>query len=159
MLPPMKPVTRLNEEELLDVLTSLRNGNFTARISTPYEGTAGQIAGTLNQTMDLLSEFASSVLRLTEELGTTGRLGGQMFMEEQKGSWKAMIDAMNTMGANLTWQLRGASQAAEANAKGVDQRRMTEHRVQGELRQLCRHINSLADRVEGKEMSEIEFGH
>ena len=82
-----------------------------------------------------------------------------MFMDEQKGSWKAMIDAMNTMGANLTWQLRGASQAAEANAKGVDQRRMIEHRVQGELRQLCRHINSLADRVEGKEMSEIEFGH
>jgi hypothetical protein len=70
-----------------------------------------------------------------------------------------MIDAMNTMGANLTWQLRTAGQAAEANANGVDLRRVTEHRVQGELRQLCRHINSLADRVEGKEMSEIEFGH
>jgi osomolarity two-component system sensor histidine kinase NIK1 len=159
MLPPMKSVTRLNEEELLDVLSSLRNGNFTARMSGQYEGTAGQVAGTLNETMELLGEFTSAVLRLTEELGTTGRLGGQMFMEEQKGSWKAMIDAMNTMGANLTWQLRTAGQAAEANANGVDLRRVTEHRVQGELRQLCRHINSLADRVEGKEMSEIEFGH
>jgi methyl-accepting chemotaxis protein len=149
MLPPTTPVAQLNHAELLDVLTQLRTGNFSARLSPHYTGPAGEIAQALNDTLDLLSEFRTQLLRLTEELGTTGRLGGQMFMENHPGAWGTMIAALDTMAANLTLHLRLTSQTAEANATQIDDRRTTPATlpIAGELRQLAHHVNALADRA------------
>jgi methyl-accepting chemotaxis protein len=148
MLRPLLPVTRLDETELLDVLAQLRLGNFSARLSPHYTGPAGEVAHALNDTLELLAEFRTQLLRLTEELGTTGRLGGQMFMENHPGAWGTMIAALDTMAANLTLHLRLTSQAAEASATGVDARPVTTHPIAGELRQLTQHVNELANRAD-----------
>lgn len=140
----------LNLSELLDTLQMLREGNFTARLSYQYVGEAGKIAAALNGVLELLSGFRAELLRVTEEVGVTGRLGGQMLVPEATGgAWKDMVDSVNRLAGHLTNDLRMISQCAEANAKGTDQRRLEESCVHGEVRELCAFVNALADRAAG----------
>ena len=109
----------LDLAELLDVLSSLRDGRFSARMSYSYTGHAGQIAAAVNDTMDLLTCFRDELSRTAEELGVTGRLGGQMHLPPGAGEgWRAMAADVNRAAYNLTGHLRRLSQAAEAAMKG-----------------------------------------
>lgn len=127
----------LDLAELLDTLVSLKNGHFTARMSYQYVGQAGKIANTVNEILDQLVQFQADLLRVTEEIGVTGRLGGQMNLPAHAaGGWKEMIESVNRMGGHLTDDLRRISQFAEAQLKGVTPTPLDSN-VRGEVRELC----------------------
>lgn len=137
----------LDEAELLDVLTSLKDGHFSTRMAYTYTGRAGQVAAALNETLDLLVEFRTELLRTAEELGVTGRLGGQMHLPGSAGgAWREMAAGVNLMGANLTRDLRLLSQSAAASASGAPRPYADPH-VRGEVRALVERVNALAERV------------
>jgi osomolarity two-component system sensor histidine kinase NIK1 len=139
---------KLNLAELLDTLQMLKEGNFTARLSYQYVGEAGKIAAALNGVLEMLASFRAELMRVTEEVGVTGRLGGQMLVPEAAdGGWKEMVDSINRLAGHLTNDLRMLSQCAEANAKGTDARRLSDSCVRGEVRELCAFVNALADRA------------
>jgi hypothetical protein len=137
----------LDQDELLDVLSSLRDGRFSARMSYNYTGRAGQVAAALNDTLELLTCFREELSRTAEELGVTGRLGGQVRLSPTAGEgWLALAADVNRAAANLTDHLRRLSQSAEAAAIGrpLPHAADTAWPVRGELKDLSTFVLRLA---------------
>lgn len=63
----------------------------------------------INQMVDRLSNFATEVTRVSLEVGTEGKLGGQVEVEGVEGRWKELKDVVNRLAANLTSQVRGVA--------------------------------------------------
>ncbi|KAG1418471.1 hypothetical protein G6F57_023720 [Rhizopus arrhizus] len=54
--------------------------------------------------VDQLRIFASEVTRVSKEVGTEGKLGGQAVVQGVAGTWLDLTDNVNNMAANLTSQ-------------------------------------------------------
>jgi len=133
---------------LLDVLTSLKNGHFTTHMEDGFPGIYGEIAKVLNGHLDQMKALAEEHHRLMEEVGVTGRLGGQMEVSGLTGGWKRMLEDVNQMGANVTCQFRDGGNVVRDLLHGELSVRMTAHNIQGEFAEFRRHLNKLADEFE-----------
>jgi methyl-accepting chemotaxis protein len=131
--------------DLLDVLTHLRDGHLTARMTEGYPAPFDQIARTLNQHLDTLAALTREHHRIAEEIGVTGRLGGQMDVPNAAGQWKQMVDDTNRLAANLTDQVRDSANTVRDLLHGQPDARMTCQAIQGEFAALRRDVNRLAD--------------
>jgi len=106
------------QEQLLAALKAVLRGDLSTHLDEAQPGVVGEIAGTFNRFVSLQQEIVSEVMRITREVGVDGRLGGQAEIDGLSGSWKEMVDSVNTMGRNLTVQLRATSQAIHAVSSG-----------------------------------------
>ena len=102
-----------------DVLYAVANGDLSHKMDVevngrPLKGEFYNIATTVNIMLERLDAFASEVTRVTREVGTDGKLGGQAQVEGIKGSWKVIKDNVNLMALNLTNQVRNISDVATA---------------------------------------------
>src|SRR5262249_38096231 len=93
-----------------------------------------------------LRSFASEVTRVAREVGTEGRLGVQAVVPGVAGTWKDLTDSVNTMGANLTAQVRNIAEVTTAVARGDLNRKITVE-VKGEILELKNRINPMVDRL------------
>jgi hypothetical protein len=138
--------------EILDVVTQLRNGHFSAHMSEAHTGVGGEIAKVFNQHLEFLEAYQSEHLRLMEETGVTGRLGGQMElpkgMPPWTGAWQHMAEATNRMVGNLTWTVREDAKTIADLAQGhKDARAFADGGIQGEFRMLRESIETLTGRT------------
>ncbi|CAG8773097.1 13909_t:CDS:2, partial [Acaulospora colombiana] len=62
------------------------------------------LKNTINTMVDQLQTFAVEVTRVSLEVGTEGKLGGQAVVKDVGGTWKELTDNVNIMAANLTSQ-------------------------------------------------------
>ncbi len=60
----------------------------------------------INTMVDRLNTFATEVERVSLEVGTQGKLGGQAVVEGVEGTWRNLTTTVNTLAANLTTQVR-----------------------------------------------------
>src|SRR2546428_247309 len=96
--------------------------------------------------VDQLNAFAAEVTRVAREVGTEGKLGGQAQVLGVAGTWKDLTDSVNSMGANLTAQVRNIAEVATAVASGDLSRKITVD-VKGEILQLKNTINTMVDQL------------
>src|SRR5437016_2030790 len=96
--------------------------------------------------VDQLSSFASEVTRVAREVGTEGKLGGQAIVEGVAGVWKDLTDNVNSMGGNLTAQVRNIAEVTTAVANG-DLRKKVTVDVRGEILELKNTINAMVDQL------------
>jgi HAMP domain-containing protein len=141
-LPPA-PTDSLDTQQLLQFLKALRDGDFTRHMPDGQAGAAGEIAATLNRLVDQLNQFACEVTRLSRELGTEGRYGGQAEVDGAAGTWRDLVDNVNLMAANLTNQVRNCADVTGRLAAGDLSREVTVG-CAGETRGLKDNINRLA---------------
>jgi hypothetical protein len=139
--------------EILDVLTCIRNGHFTCYSAEEMPGDAGKIAKVINELLGLMQVFRREHNRLVEEIGVTGRLGGQVELPDCTGAWREMADALNRLGVNMTCQQRDACNVVTDQLRGNPQSRMTARFIAGEFREFRDLFNELLDRVESKSMT------
>jgi hypothetical protein len=133
---------------LLDVLTSLKNGHLTAHMPDGFPGIYGKIAATLNEHLDQLSTFRHEHHRLMEEVGVTGRLGGQMEVAEVEGAWREMLEDVNRLGGNVTRQFREGANVVRDVMAGELPARMSEPCIGGEFAEFREQLNGLVDAFE-----------
>ncbi len=140
------PVTpsALNLAELYEMIESLRRGEFEKRLNADgLSGRAGMIARTLNATMEMLQNFKTEHLRLMNEIGTQGMLGGTMEVFNATGGWLDMIDAVNAMSATLTVELRRACDTVGKMSRGEPREPRTgQQRVGGEIAKLNERLEA-----------------
>ena len=96
----------ISDERLLAALQALKNGDLSVRLPEDETGTAGEIATTFNEFIAQMSMLIGEVKRISHELGTEGRFGGQVEVEGLSGAWAEMSDGVNTMEYLLTEQFR-----------------------------------------------------
>jgi hypothetical protein len=136
--------------EILDVVTSIKNGHFTTHMTDNLPGLAGQIAKVLNEHVEMLQQLRREHHRLMEEIGVTGRLGGQMEVEGVSGAWREMFDDVNQLGANVTCQFRDGWNVVRALLSGQPNARMTAQTIRGEWREFRERLNELAEQFESR---------
>ena len=96
--------------------------------------------------VDQLNSFASEVIRVSLEVGTEGKLGGQAIVPGVGGIWKILTESVNTMAANLTSQVRAIAEVTTAVALG-DLSKNISVNVKGEILELKNTINTMVDQL------------
>ncbi len=91
---------------IADVTVAVANGDLSKKITVDVRGEILQLKETINTMVEQLRSFASEVTRVAREVGTEGRLGVQAVVPGVGGTWKDLTDSVNTMGSNLTAQVR-----------------------------------------------------
>lgn len=100
----------------------------------------------INQMVDRLSNFAADVTRVSLEVGTQGKLGGQVEVEGVEDRWKELKDVVNRLAENLTNQVRGVALVTKAVAKG-DLSKKIDVQADGEILELKVTINVMVDQL------------
>ncbi len=133
---------------IAEVTIAVANGDLSRKITVDVRGEILQLKETINTMVEQLRSFASEVTRVAREVGTEGRLGVQAVVPGVAGTWKDLTDSVNTMGANLTAQVRNIADVTTAVARGDLSSKITVD-VKGEILELKNTINTMVDQLNG----------
>jgi len=131
---------------IAEVTTAVAKGDLSRQITVDVKGEILELKNTINTMVDQLRAFASEVTRVSREVGTEGKLGGQANVPGVAGTWKDLTDSVNQMAGNLTAQVRNIADVAIAVANGDMSRKITVD-VQGEILQLKETLNTMVDQL------------
>src|SRR5438270_3929606 len=93
--------------ETVRIIDAVCKGDLSRNMSLEIdgrklEGEFLRTSETVNRMVHQLRTFASEVNRVSREVGTEGKLGGQARVPGVAGSWKDLTDNVNLMAGNLT---------------------------------------------------------
>ncbi|SFW73322.1 HAMP domain-containing protein [Amycolatopsis australiensis] len=131
---------------IAQVTTAVARGDLTQKINVDARGEILELKNTINTMVDQLSAFADEVTRVSREVGSDGKLGGQARVPGVAGTWRDLTDSVNLMADNLTEQVRGISQVATAVASG-DLTKKIDVDARGEILQLKNTLNTMVDQL------------
>jgi HAMP domain-containing protein/CheY-like chemotaxis protein/signal transduction histidine kinase len=131
---------------IADVTIAVAKGDLSKKITVDVRGEILQLKDTINTMVVQLNSFASEVSRVAREVGTEGRLGVQAVVPGVDGTWKDLTDNVNSMGTNLTAQVRNIAEVTTAVARGDLSRKITVD-VKGEILELKNTINTMVDQL------------
>jgi HAMP domain-containing protein/signal transduction histidine kinase/CheY-like chemotaxis protein len=128
------------------VTTAVANGDLSKKITVDVKGEILELKNTINTMVDQLSSFAGEVTRVSREVGTEGKLGGQADVRGVAGTWKDLTDSVNSMAGNLTAQVRNIADVTKAVANGDLSKKITVD-VKGEILELKNTVNTMVDQL------------
>jgi HAMP domain-containing protein/CheY-like chemotaxis protein len=131
---------------IAEVTTAVASGDLTRKITVDARGEILELKNTINTMVDQLGSFAGEVTRIARDVGIEGRLGGQADVRGLSGTWRGLTDAVNSMAANLTDQVRSISAVATCVAQG-DLTRKVVVDARGEILELKNTINTMTDQL------------
>jgi HAMP domain-containing protein/signal transduction histidine kinase/CheY-like chemotaxis protein len=131
---------------IAEVTTAVARGDLTRKITVEGQGEILELKDTVNVMVDQLNAFASEVTRVAREVGTEGKLGGQAHVRDVSGTWKDLTESVNTMAANLTFQVRNIAEVTTAVARGDLSKKITVE-GRGEIQELKDTINVMVDQL------------
>jgi HAMP domain-containing protein/CheY-like chemotaxis protein/GAF domain-containing protein len=131
---------------IAEVATAIAGGDLSKKITVDVRGEILLLKETLNTMVEQLRAFAAEVTRVAREVGNDGRLGGQAVVPGVAGTWKDLTDSVNSMGGNLTAQVRNIAEVTTAVARGDLSRKITVD-VKGEILELKNTINTMVDQL------------
>ena len=80
---------KLNSKQLLTVLTSIKKGDFSARLPDVWNGIDGKIADTLNAIIELMAESTKQFERVNRVVGKEGKISQRAALPAAGGAWKS----------------------------------------------------------------------
>src|SRR5207302_1630662 len=131
---------------IAEVTTAVANGDLSRKITVDVRGEILELKNTINTMVDQLSSFASEVTRVAREVGTEGVPRRHASDRGVGGVWKDLTDSVNSMGGNLTTQVRNIAEVTTAVANGDLSRNITVD-VRGEILELKNTINTMVDQL------------
>ncbi|MCC3312314.1 HAMP domain-containing protein [Nocardia africana] len=132
--------------DIAQVATAVARGDLGQKITVSARGEILELKNTINTMVDQLSSFADEVTRVSREVGTEGRLGGQADVKGVSGTWRDLTDSVNFMAGNLTAQVRSIAHVATAVAQG-DLSQKIRVDARGEILELKNTINTMVDQL------------
>ncbi|KPA13872.1 chemotaxis protein CheY [Candidatus Magnetomorum sp. HK-1] len=127
---------------IAEVTTAVANGDLTKEITVDAKGEILELRNTINRMVKQLSSFADEVTRVSREVGTEGKLGGQAEVEGASGTWRDLTNSVNQMARNLTEQVRNIAEVTTAVANGDLTKKITVE-TRGEIYELGNTINRM----------------
>jgi signal transduction histidine kinase/HAMP domain-containing protein/CheY-like chemotaxis protein len=131
---------------IAQVTTAVARGDLSQKITVDARGEILALKSTVNTMVDQLSSFADEVTRVAREVGTEGKLGGQAQVKGISGTWRDLTDNVNSMGSNLTSQVRNIAQVTTAVARGDLSQKITVD-AHGEILELKSTVNTMVDQL------------
>ncbi|CAO1627455.1 unnamed protein product [Sympodiomycopsis kandeliae] len=134
-------------QDIARVCKAVAFGDLSQHITVPVQGhVMVELKDIINQMVDRLSNFATEVTRVSLEVGTEGKLGGQVEVEGVEGRWRELKDVVNRLAANLTTQVRGVALVTKAVARG-DLSQKIDVEANGEILELKVTINVMVEQL------------
>jgi HAMP domain-containing protein/CheY-like chemotaxis protein len=116
--PPPPPSARIEMHQLLDILTAVRDGDFSVRLPGHWTGLEGKIADALNEVVWANQKMAEQLERVGQVVGNEGKTKQRVRLPRQVGSWAAMESSLNTLIDDLLWPTTEVTRALAAVAQG-----------------------------------------
>ncbi|KAF9179220.1 hypothetical protein BGZ50_007150, partial [Haplosporangium sp. Z 11] len=133
--------------DIATVCTAVAHGDLSKKVTVNAKGETLVLKNTINTMVDHLHLVSSEVTRIAHEVGTEGKLGGQAHIKGADGTWRELMDNVNTMAANLTTQVRDIASVSKAVAIG-DLSKKISVEAKGEMMDLKNTINTMVDQLQ-----------
>ncbi|EPQ52996.1 hypothetical protein GLOTRDRAFT_45993 [Gloeophyllum trabeum ATCC 11539] len=134
-------------QDVARVCNAVAQGDLSQKIEVHVQGVVMvQLKEVINSMVDRLGQFAEEVTRVSLEVGTEGKLGGQAVVVGVEGTWKELTGVVNKLAANLTNQVRSIAQVTKAVAHG-DLSKFIEVDAEGEILDLKNTVNGMVIRL------------
>ncbi|KAG1828463.1 hypothetical protein DFJ58DRAFT_877186 [Suillus subalutaceus] len=100
------------------VCNAVARGDLSQKITVPVQGVVMvQLKDVINTMVDKFGQFAKEVTRVSREVGTGGKLGGQALVLDVEGTWRELTGVVNKLAANLTSAVRSIAKI-DVDARG-----------------------------------------
>ncbi|KAK0444528.1 two-component histidine kinase Le.nik1-like protein [Desarmillaria tabescens] len=134
-------------QDVARVCNAVANGDLSQKITVEVRGEVMvKLKDAINTMVEKLGQFAKEVTRVSQEVGTEGKLGGQAFVPGVEGTWQELTDVVNVLAGNLTSQVRSIAQVTKAVAVG-DLSKQIEVDARGEILDLKNTVNGMVVRL------------
>jgi HAMP domain-containing protein/signal transduction histidine kinase/CheY-like chemotaxis protein len=141
----------LSDEELLRVLTEVKNGNFTVRMPINQVGVNGKICDILNDIISLNEKMMQEFTRAGNTIGKQGKLTQRIEVPAAKGSWSTGVESLNALISDLVHPTIEIAHVISSVAKGNLQEKMPEeiggHTLQGEFGRIAKEVNDMVKQL------------
>ncbi len=143
---------QLNPRELLNVLSEVRNGNFSARMSIDRIGISGKICDTLNEIISLNEILERELMLARNTIGRHGRLTHRVELPKNaRGSWNTGVESINSLISDLVHPTVEIASVISSVAKGNLSQEMPlkigDHVLQGEFARIANEVNDMVKQL------------
>jgi HAMP domain-containing protein/signal transduction histidine kinase/CheY-like chemotaxis protein len=155
-LPKLRKVRSIHEEiavntidlnELLDILTEIKDGNFEVKMPNNKSGISGKVCDRLNEIISINKKLVKEFSKARNSIGKEGRLNQRLGLEELEGGWKGAMEDLNSLISDLVYPIREIDRVISAVAQGnLTQQipiELNSHVLQGEFARIAREVNSM----------------
>ena len=110
---------------IAQVTTAVAQGDLTRKISVEVKGEILDLKNTINKMVDDLNGLANEVSRVAQVAGMEGNLSERAEVEGVAGSWKGIVDTLNTLIDSIATPVQEIIRLAVALSEGDISQRMT----------------------------------
>ncbi|KAF9008664.1 hypothetical protein BDZ89DRAFT_1095245 [Hymenopellis radicata] len=134
-------------EDVARVCNAVANGDLSVQITVEVHSVVmNKLKDAINTMVEKLGRFAKEVTRVSQEVGTEGKLGGQAVVPGVEGTWQELTNVVNVLAGNLTSQVRSIAAVTKAVAVG-DLSKQIEVDARGEIQDLKNTVNGMVIRL------------
>jgi HAMP domain-containing protein/signal transduction histidine kinase/CheY-like chemotaxis protein len=138
--------------QLLQVLSEVKNGNFTARMSIDTIGISGKICDTINDIISLNETLVEELILARNTIGKQGKLNHRVEMPRTaRGSWNTAVVSINTLISDLVHPTIEIAHVISSVAKGNLSQEMPlkieDHVLQGEFARIATEVNGMVKQL------------
>src|SRR3954465_7656581 len=139
------------ERMLLRTLTAMKKGDFKVRMPVEFTGSAGKIADTLNDILDLNQKTADEVERIATVVGKEGKLTQRAQVPAAGGEWAVIAESVNSLVSDLVQPTNEISRVIGAVARGDLSRTMAiefdGRPLKGEFLRTAKTVNTMVTQL------------
>jgi signal transduction histidine kinase/CheY-like chemotaxis protein/HAMP domain-containing protein len=133
---------------LLQVLSRVRSGDFTARMPVHWTGIAGKVADGLNEIISANQALGAELQRVSRVVGKEGKLSQRVSFKGTNEVWGDCIESVNSLIEDLVRPSNEMQRVIGAVAGGDLSKKVLAD-VQGEMLELKNTINGMVDQLNG----------
>ncbi len=142
----------LDSRELVQVLTAVKEGDFSVRLPDDKLGISGKICDTLNQIISLNEMLMEELSQAKNTIGKKGHLNHRVALPRSaKGSWASGVDSINTLISDLVTPTIEIAHVISSVAKGKLSQEMPlkigDHVLQGEFAKIAAEVNDMVKQL------------
>ena len=134
----------------LNVLTAVKRGDFTVRMPSTWTGTAGKVAGALNEVIESNQRLEREIRRLSKRVGKEGQVK-RAGLGDAGGVWASTLDAVNDLIEDLvrpnTEMARVISAVANGDLTQTMALEIEGRRLQGQFLETARTVNTMVNQL------------
>lgn len=149
--PPSDPDGQLDPGLLLQALTAVKHGDFSARLPLEWTGISGKIATTFNEGVERKQQFTHEIERVTRLVGKEGKINHRMDLGRIDGGWSEQVENINFLVTNLITSTREMTRVIDAVAKGdltqAVRLELEGSPLRGEFLRAGKTINTMVDQL------------
>ncbi|RYZ96720.1 MAG: HAMP domain-containing protein, partial [Proteobacteria bacterium] len=138
-------------ERLVEVLKSMKNGDFTVRLPYARQGILAQAGELLNDILGLNEHMASELVRVGKIVGQEGKMTERASVGPARGEWAESMNSVNQLISDLVAPTNEVGRVITAVARGDLSQKISleiEGRpVRGEFLRIGTTVNSMVDQL------------